>query len=148
MNSWVETTCPPGWAVEYDGAWYAYQLHPEAGAATGHGGVIAWRYSQAAANRLAWERWALEMLGGRVVWGHDGDGRPMLWWDRMDVGLMTVEWGERHGYVGHNDCNYYEDTHCHDPVEALARFAGLVLAVAGPPGAHTTGASAPEGGEP
>lgn len=149
MNgSWVDETCPPGWDVapsyDDDEHYYATRIWLRSGhdgggtrSAKNGDGCTVWCDSEVAARRLAWERWALEVLSGRVEWyRHSRTSRLALSWE--DGSWL---------YVRRPDgCPVYEihvDDHdpdepsakiseCTDPVEALARLAGLVLAVFGP----------------
>jgi hypothetical protein len=131
MTSWVETTCPPGWGVDQDclGMWFAWSMDRDYGGAKDWEGVTVFVDTEAAARRLAWERWALEVLGDRVEWVYrypsaraaisnvagevylDEESHAPRWWVYMLEGDGVM---------------------CGDPVEALARLAALTLAVLGP----------------
>jgi len=129
-RSWVYTTCPAGWdvcRVPGDTHWYVETCGPDTYVVASDGRVV-WTESAADACRLAWERWALEVLGP-VMW----TAPPLLryviargeqCWVRCEGSCWTVVYG---AVVDDND-----DIQCTDPVEALARLAALVLAVEGP----------------
>ena len=115
--------------VEAPGTWCAYQLDWLEGNAATRDGDVVWVDTKAAANRLAWERWALEVLGDRIEWVNycpsahvaisnvagevylDEESHAPRWWGYMLEGDGVM---------------------VRDPVEALARLAALTLAVLGP----------------
>ena len=117
---------------------YAYQLHPEAGVAETWDGDVKWCDTVEQARRLAWERWALEVLGDRVEWcdwSSDRHADGLLasvdvsedeWWISVDVDI----WDGRRRYCVKMDGRLVYATP--DPVEAIARFAALAIAYFGP----------------
>ena len=137
-RSWVETTCPPGWSVRVEAPhmWCAYQRDWLRGNAANRDGDVVWCDDEASARRLAWERWALEVLGGRIVWEYGTcciryvtalyDDRR----DDSDAAWVTIAPGDT-GYTV-TDPERDPEIVCSDPVEALARLAALTLAVLGP----------------
>jgi hypothetical protein len=151
-QSWVETTCPPGWVLSPSKGreWWSpcraefnrKNVSGFANAWDGDGCTV-WCPSEAAANRLAWERWALDVLGDRVTWTQRGDGRPRTIF-AADPGPWVYVRHPFHGPIfeiyadAETDADgEYLDHGCmvswtRDPVEALARLAALTLAVLGP----------------
>jgi len=112
--------------VEFDAGWFCYQLHPDAGVALDYDGAVAWRYNSRAARRLAWERWALDVLGDRVEWAQDVEEGS--WWVQIDGHGHVVEMRDD----GFGLYSWGPVIVCADPVEALARLAFLTGAVLGP----------------
>lgn len=147
MASWVQTTCPPGWLVQWEAqravAYRVARAYEETygsllSGATDRDGYLIRRSTVAEANRLAWERWALEVLGGRLRWdwwdADEGDDLPGPLLVAGDLCLTQVAWGGSDGFAVWDASaeGFIEQTHCADPVEALARLAALTLAVLGP----------------
>jgi len=140
--SWVETTCPPGWSVggrPRGRGLVARRMDANADytPVRDGDGCIVWMDSEAAARRLAWERWALEVLGDRVEWEGDHDSQPALCVELASLTLLSVrvpQWGSASYRVTSCGAEWAtgEVWECTDPVEALARLAALTLAVIGP----------------
>jgi hypothetical protein len=141
MSSWVEADPPPGWLVSKlernhdrpDRPWWARC----AGAA---------RYGQTReqACRLAWERWALEVLGDLLRW-RKCDETGFAWVDAGSGDAPFVDGSRTDGvYVVHSrhGTEFVEDT-----VEALARLAAITLGQLGPIGQNTEEKPVTEGGE-
>lgn len=137
MSSWVETTCPPGWAVrtEAPNMVCAYQRDWLRGNVETRDGDVKWCDTVEEANRLAWERWALEVLG-EMYWSRRSDFRPFGVWPKGDGGAWLAVDADDRGYgLELNlapDCDPGPVVLVSDPVEAIARLAALKLAVYGP----------------
>lgn len=145
-QSWVETTCPPGWQVsrsrlghqwspcraEFGSANISGFAHPHDG-----DGCIVWVDTEAAARRLAWERWALDVLGP-VTWHADWITSPLVVMGRGGLYIAADhEEDEPRWYVEAGPTSGVRlSAASTDPVEALARLAALTLAVLGPEGAQ------------
>jgi len=117
-RSWVEETCPPGWAIRQIGESDSHQV-------SGPHDVTIW-VTREAGCRAAWERWALQVLGGRVKWV-DGkqSTRAVLC---TDAGNLILDEESDHScwwVYGHTDGAWASRRapRCTDPVEALARLA-------------------------
>jgi len=127
MDSWVKTTCPPGWCVtQVSGTahWSVYCCEPN-----GPDRFVGQAVTHKAARRLAWERWALDVLGDRVEWvNHCPSARAVIVASAgeayFDEGADAPRWWV---YMLGGD-----GVMVRDHVEALARLAALTLAVLGP----------------
>lgn len=126
MDSWVKTTCPPGWCVtQVSGTahWSVYCCEPN-----GPDRFVGQAVTHKAACRMAWERWALEVLGERAEWANLPSTRAAIVTRAGEVCLDEESDAPRWWvYLLRGD-----GVMVRDPVEALARLAALTLAVLGP----------------
>jgi hypothetical protein len=137
MTSWVKTTCPPGWhaAPGLGDRWVAYRVAALEDECDGRGfayprdgdGRIVWPRSKAAACRQAWERWALDVLGGRLRWVTEEETGFQF----LEVSGVGAAWPSDAGPALCDDAAGVLKS-VSDPVEALARLAAMTLAELGP----------------
>lgn len=141
LQSWVETTIPPGYAIDLtesptapNGVWTLWDFGAP-------GGCVAWAPEKHVVCRAAWRRWTAAVLRGRgdvraqgvdylvsggIVWV----GGEALWASVADgpaVSLQDFDCEQTY-------CVQFGDRVCmvYDVDETMARFAMIVLATEGP----------------